>query len=61
MCVINAYGVQCLVSVCRGSGEGNRAMRPGRRMLSCNISLPGSIACCPLPDPRQPETKHCTP
>ena len=32
MCVI-AYGVQCLVAGCRGSGTGQQAMRPGRGML----------------------------
>ena len=63
MCVITACGVQCLVAGCRGSGSGQQAMRPGRGMLhdSCNIPLPGHIACCPAPDPRQPATKHCTP
>ena len=29
--------------------------------LSCNIPLPGRIACCTAPDPRHPATKHCTP
>ena len=33
MCVVNAYGVQCLVAGCRGSGAGQQAMRPGRGML----------------------------
>jgi hypothetical protein len=33
MCVITAYGVQCLVAGCRGSGAEQQAMRPGRRML----------------------------
>ena len=28
---------------------------------SNNIPLPGRVACCPAPDPRQPATKHCTP
>ena len=28
---------------------------------SCNIPLPGHIAFCPAPEPRQPATKHCTP
>ena len=39
MCVITAYGVQCLVAGCRGSGEGQQAICPGRGMLhdSCNI------------------------
>jgi hypothetical protein len=33
VCVITAYGVQCLVAGCRGSGAGQQAMRPGRGML----------------------------
>ena len=33
MCVIAAYGVQCLVAGCRGSGTGQQGVRPGRRML----------------------------
>ena len=33
MCVITAYGVQCLVAGCRGSGAGQQAVRPGRGML----------------------------
>ena len=33
MCVFTAYGVQCLVAGCRGSGAGQQAMRPGRGML----------------------------
>ena len=33
MCVITSYGVQCLVAGCRGSGAGDQAMRPGRRIL----------------------------
>ena len=61
MCVIAAYGVQCLVVGCRGSGAGQQAMRPGRGMLhDCNILLPGRVACCSVPDPRQPATKHST-
>ena len=58
VCVIIAYGVQCLVAGCRGSGAEQQAMRPERGMLhdckSCNIPLPGRIACCSAPDPRQP-------
>ena len=63
MCVITAYGVQCLVAGCRGLGAEQQAVRPGRWMLhdSCNIPHPGRIACCPAPDPRQPATEHCTP
>jgi hypothetical protein len=33
MRVITAYGVQCLVAGCRGSGAGQQAVRPGRGML----------------------------
>ena len=28
MCIIAAYGVQCLVAGCRGSGTGQQAMSP---------------------------------
>jgi len=34
MFVITAYGVQCLVAGCRGSGTGQQAVRPGRGMLN---------------------------
>jgi len=33
MCVITAYGVQCLVTGYRGSGAGQQAVSPGRGML----------------------------
>ena len=33
MCVIAAYGVQCLFAGCRGSGAEQQAMCPGRGML----------------------------
>jgi len=33
MCVITSYGVQCLVTGCRGSGAGQQAVCPGRGML----------------------------
>ena len=33
MCVIIAYGVQCLIAGCRGSGAGQQGVRPGRGML----------------------------
>ena len=33
MCVIAAYGVQCVVPGCRGSGAGQQAMCPGRGIL----------------------------
>ena len=41
MCVITAYGVQCLVAGCRGSDAGQQAVSLGRGMLLCNIPLPG--------------------
>ena len=42
MCVIAAYGVQCLVAGCRGSGAGQQAVRPGRGMLHF-VQHPGHI------------------
>ena len=33
ICVITAYGAQCLVDGCQGSGAGQQAVRPGRGML----------------------------
>ena len=33
MCVVTAYGVQCLVAGCRGSGAGQQGVRPGKGML----------------------------
>jgi len=40
VCVITAYGMQCLVAGCWGSGTGQQAMRPGRGMLhDCVVSL----------------------
>ena len=33
MCVITAYGAQCLVAGCPGSGAGQEAVRPGRGKL----------------------------
>ena len=33
MCVITAYGVQCLVAGCLGSGAGQQPVRTGRGML----------------------------
>ena len=64
MCVIAAYGVQCLVAGCWGSDAGQQGARPRRGMLhdsSCSIPLPELTACCPASDPQQPATKHCTP
>ena len=49
MCVVTAYGVQCLVTGCRGSGAEQQAVRPEE---GC---------CTTAPDLRQPVTNHCTP
>ena len=51
----------CLLSGvrCRAAGYASRKRDAAR--LSCNIPLPGHIACCPTPYPRQPATKQCTP
>ena len=46
-CVITAYGVQCLVAGCQGSGAGQQAVRPGRGMLH-DLT----------PDNQQPSTAH---
>jgi hypothetical protein len=62
MCVITAYGVQCLVARCRGSGAGHQAVSPGRGGdAAASPPLPGLTACCAVPDPRQRATKNCTP
>ena len=53
--VITAYGVQCLVAGCRGSGAGQQAMRPGRGMLH-DCSRAASL----LLD-AQPAVLHLTP
>ena len=46
MCVITAYGLQCLVAGCRGSGTGQQAVRPERGMLHVvQHPLPGLTAC----------------
>ena len=39
MCVIAAYGVQCLVAGCRGSDAGQQAVSPGRGMLHDGVCL----------------------
>jgi len=46
MCVITAYGVQCLVTVCLGSGAEQQAVSPGRGILH-EIQHP--FSCCYLP------------
>ena len=38
MCIITAYGVQCFVAGCRGSGEAQQAMRQGRGMLHKSLN-----------------------
>ena len=62
MCFITAYGVQCLVAGCQGSGAGQQAMRKRdvAPLSSCYIPLPGLTACCPAltPDNQQPSTAH---
>ena len=39
MCVITAYGVQCLVPGCRGSGAGQQGVRPETGMLHNCVTL----------------------
>ena len=62
MCVIAAYGVQCLVAGCQGSGEGQQGVRPGRGMLEgcCSIPLPGQQPAVLhlAPDSKQSSTAH---
>ena len=41
MCVITAYGVQCLVAGCRGSGAGQQVVRPGRETYSLEPLMMG--------------------
>ena len=66
MCVITAYGVQCLVTGCRGSGAEQHAMRPEEGCCTTRARV-GQQPCSwthnllPAPDLRQPVTKHCTP
>ena len=44
VCVINAYGVQCLVTGCRGSGAGQQAVSPGEGCCTtCSIPFPGHV------------------
>ena len=37
MCVIAAYGVQCLAAGCWGSGTGQQGVRPGRWKLHDSV------------------------
>ena len=39
ICVITAYGVQCLVAGCRGSGSGQQAVSPGRGVLHDSVVI----------------------
>ena len=41
MCVIAAYGVQCLAAGCLGSGAGQQAICPGRGMLHDSVVFIG--------------------
>ena len=61
MCVITAYGVQCLgywlsEVRCRTSGYASW-LRDVARLQSSNIPQLGRVACCSAPDLRQPATK----
>ena len=63
VCVITAYGVQCLVAGCWGSVQGSRLCIQEEgccTTLSCNISLPGRMACCLdlTPNNQRPSTAH---
>jgi hypothetical protein len=64
MCVITAYGVQCLVAGCRRSGAGEQAVRPGKGMLydsrrATSFFLDPQPAALHLtPDNQQPSTAH---
>ena len=43
MCVITAYGMQCLVAGCRRSGAGQQAMRPEEgRFTTAVVQHPSS-------------------
>ena len=52
MCVVTAYGVQCLVTGCQGSEAEQQSMSSGRGMLH-DPGLPGL-----LPAPDQPTTSN---
>ena len=61
MCVITAYGVQCLVAGCRGSGAEQQAMCPGRGMLQ-EVQHPSSwthsLLLCTWPPTTSNEALH---
>ena len=42
VCVVTAYGVECLVTGCRGSGAEQQAVCPGRGMLH-NLRVSSAI------------------
>ena len=45
-----------------GQVQGSRlCVQEGGCCTVVQVPLPGHIACCPAPDPRQPATKHCAP
>jgi hypothetical protein len=64
MYVITAYGVQCLVASCRGSGVEQQAVRPGRGMLhDCSRAASLFLDAYPAaqhltPDNQEPSTAH---
>ena len=58
MCVATAYGVQCLVTGCRGSGAGQQAVSPVRGMLQHPSSWTQPAALHLTPDNQQPSTAH---
>ena len=61
MCVVTAYGVQCLGCwllevMCRTAGYAS-GMRDFVRLQSSKIPHSGRTACCPTPDLQPPATK----
>ena len=58
MCVITAYDVQCLVAGCRGSGAGQKALRPGRGMLQHPYSWTHSLLLCTWPTTTSNKALH---
>ena len=57
MCVITAYGVQCLVAGCRGSGADQQSMLLGRGMLQ-DVQRPSSWTHSLLPCTWHPTTSN---
>ena len=60
MCVITAYGVQCWVAGCRGSGAGHQAVSPEEGCSrAASLFLNAQPAALYLtPDNQQPSTAH---